>query len=394
MESEIQPIVEGNVVIRQTVLPQYRASFFRQLSKHCAGKLILIAGDRAEQGVHVSNSNTGFEVVQVKNRSVGSGVFQLHWQTHVAKQIELLQPSIVVTDLNMRLVDTNSLIKRMHRLGVPVIGWGLGSTNFFGHPFVRVRNALRRHSLARFDGLIAYGSVAARQFQEELNLPTEKVRIAVNSVTCRKDVVDSSDLTAGPLRILTVGRLIEGKRFDVLIDAVAMAQNELLEISGRSLELIIVGDGPLLDSIRQLATRLHVNVRFEGAKHGSDLRHIASGCELFVLPGLGGLAIQEAMSCGLPVVVGKADGTEVDLVRGNGWIVDGSAEEIAHAIVLAERSPDVTAEFGRESARICRDEVNVEQMAVSYATALEHYRRRFRRRTSAVSSQKNSFPDN
>ena len=36
--------------------------------------------------------------------------------------------------------------------------------------------------------------------------------------------------------------------------------------------------------------------------------------DVFVLPGLGGLAISDAMIHGLPVIAGKADGTEIDLV--------------------------------------------------------------------------------
>ncbi|MFN8426382.1 MAG: glycosyltransferase [Anaerolineales bacterium] len=40
------------------------------------------------------------------------------------------------------------------------------------------------------------------------------------------------------------------------------------------------------------------------------------------LPGTGGLAVQEAMSYGLPVIVAQGDGTQDDLVRKeNGWQV-------------------------------------------------------------------------
>ena len=35
---------------------------------------------------------------------------------------------------------------------------------------------------------------------------------------------------------------------------------------------------------------------------------------IFVLPGTGGLAINEAMAYGLPVICSEADGTEKDLV--------------------------------------------------------------------------------
>ena len=45
-----------------------------------------------------------------------------------------------------------------------------------------------------------------------------------------------------------------------------------------------------------------------------ETAHFA-GADLFVLPGTGGLAVQEAMSYALPVIVAKGDGTQEDLVR-------------------------------------------------------------------------------
>ena len=39
-----------------------------------------------------------------------------------------------------------------------------------------------------------------------------------------------------------------------------------------------------------------------------------------MLPGTGGLAVQQAMAHGLPVIVAQGDGTQDDLVRPeNGW---------------------------------------------------------------------------
>jgi glycosyltransferase involved in cell wall biosynthesis len=57
--------------------------------------------------------------------------------------------------------------------------------------------------------------------------------------------------------------------------------------------------------------------------------------DLFVLPGLGGLAINQAMMHGLPVVCGPADGTERDLLAGGkvGRLLDRvTPESLASAI--------------------------------------------------------------
>ena len=57
-----------------------------------------------------------------------------------------------------------------------------------------------------------------------------------------------------------------------------------------------------------------------GPSTATELEPYFAEADLFVLPGTGGLAVQEAMAHGLPVIVAKGDGTQDDLVRdGNGW---------------------------------------------------------------------------
>ncbi len=58
---------------------------------------------------------------------------------------------------------------------------------------------------------------------------------------------------------------------------------------------------------------LHQN--FRAPNMGRNLDSYFSSADLFVLPGTGGLAVQEAMSHGLPVIMGQGDGTNDDLVR-------------------------------------------------------------------------------
>ena len=84
--------------------------------------------------------------------------------------------------------------------------------------------------------------------------------------------------------------------------------------------LLIVGDGPERAALESLAKEVYPSAEFIGAKHGAELKPYFEQADLFVLPGTGGLAVQEAMSYGLPVIVAKGDGTQDDLVReGNGW---------------------------------------------------------------------------
>jgi glycosyltransferase involved in cell wall biosynthesis len=135
--------------------------------------------------------------------------------------------------------------------------------------------------------------------------------------------------------------------------------------------LVIVGDGPERAALEDLAKRVYPSAEFPGAKHGADLAPYFSAADLFVLPGTGGLAVQQAMSYGLPVVMGRGDGTNDDLVRpANGWQVP---DPVALRDVLQEALGDVPRlrRMGAESYRIVSEEINLERMVGVFVEALD-----------------------
>jgi glycosyltransferase involved in cell wall biosynthesis len=96
--------------------------------------------------------------------------------------------------------------------------------------------------------------------------------------------------------ILFVGRLLARKRIDSLLRACAEMPD--------SPRLIIIGDGSERGNLEALAKQVYPSAEFIGAKHGDELKSYFAGADLFVLPGTGGLAVQEAMSYGLPIIMG------------------------------------------------------------------------------------------
>jgi glycosyltransferase involved in cell wall biosynthesis len=135
---------------------------------------------------------------------------------------------------------------------------------------------------------------------------------------------------------------------------------------------MIVGDGPERSSLETLAKEIYPTVEFIGAKHGSELKPYFEAADLFVLPGTGGLAVQEAMSYGLPIIVAKGDGTQDDLVRpGNGWqIPPDDYAVLVSTMKTALADAARLREMGRESFRIVSQEINIQKMAEAFVTAL------------------------
>jgi glycosyltransferase involved in cell wall biosynthesis len=136
--------------------------------------------------------------------------------------------------------------------------------------------------------------------------------------------------------------------------------------------LVIVGDGPARREFESLAERIYPQTEFKGAIHGSDLEPYFMQADLFVLPGTGGLAVQQAMAYGLPVIAAQGDGTQADLVRpDNGWQVPADdLPAVIHALDDALGDVSRLRRMGRESYRIVRDEINLSVMVNVFLKAI------------------------
>jgi glycosyltransferase involved in cell wall biosynthesis len=166
--------------------------------------------------------------------------------------------------------------------------------------------------------------------------------------------------------VLFVGRLQARKRLDILLRACATLPDSLHP------RLIIVGDGPAREEFETLAEEVYPSAEFVGAKYGDEVATYFAAADLFALPGTGGLAVQQAMSYGLPVIVAQGDGTQDDLVRPeNGWQVP-PGDQAAFTQALRQALSDVTRlrHRGAESYRIVAEEVNIESMVADFVKAL------------------------
>jgi glycosyltransferase involved in cell wall biosynthesis len=140
----------------------------------------------------------------------------------------------------------------------------------------------------------------------------------------------------------------------------------------QDVRLVIVGDGPERAELESLAKEIYPDAEFVGAKHGGELKSYFEEADLFVLPGTGGLAVQEAMSYGLPIIVAQGDGTQDDLVReGNGWqIPPDDFDALVNTMKDALSDVARLRRMGEESYRIVKDEINTGKMAETFVRAL------------------------
>ena len=111
---------------------------------------------------------------------------------------------------------------------------------------------------------------------------------------------------------------------------------------------------------------------FLGGSYGSELDALYTKADLFVLPGTGGLAIQQAMAKGLPVIVAEGDGTQEDLVDStNGWLLSSkSVDELATVIEEALGDLKKLRAKGKASFSRVKERYNLHTMVDVFVEAL------------------------
>lgn len=153
------------------------------------------------------------------------------------------------------------------------------------------------------------------------------------------------DRNNGQYYLIAVGRLIKRKGFEYLIRA--------LELLPANILLIIVGDGPMEEYLRETARKSKVSDRviLTGYVPRDHIYEYLQNADCFVLPSLHeglGIVVQEAMYVGLPIVCTN-NGGQTDLVKEprNGLLVrTGDVEMLAKAIRRLYEDRELRKEVG------------------------------------------------
>lgn len=153
----------------------------------------------------------------------------------------------------------------------------------------------------KIDHFICVSNNLKRYFSYKFNVSTKRSTVIHNGVESTTVTLSNSKST---YVVGACGRLVDIKGYHHLIQAFSKLPNDL------DLELHIVGDGPYRDKLEKIASTTYPQkVYFHG--HQQNPMEYISKFDVFVQPSLlegCGVAVLEAMSIGLPVVVSTAGG--------------------------------------------------------------------------------------
>jgi len=185
-----------------------------------------------------------------------------------------------------------------------------------------------------------------------------------------------------PPRFAFVGRLLELKGVDMLLEATARALRE------QNLELHIVGDGSIRSQLETLAATLGLNqhVVFHGFIPQKQCATLLADCDALVLPSIcecGGAVVLEAMAMGLPVIATKWGGPADYLDETSGILIEPRGRErfiadLAQAMVKLSNSRELGPWLGTSGrARVATEfdwEKKIDRILRVYTRASQLHR--------------------
>jgi glycosyltransferase involved in cell wall biosynthesis len=247
---------------------------------------------------------------------------------------------------------------------VPFVLWSESNSQDLRRGYAPVE-FLKREFLSKCTGFLVPGRAAQEYLCVHKKVKEEVIFTAPNAVdndlfataaaASRQNVAAlRRELDLPERYFLFTGRLVREKGVFELLSAYAKLDESVRQQVG----LVFVGDGvsrQLLEA--QAASVSPGEVRFAGFAQREQLAIYYALAEMLVLPTYAdtwGLVVNEAMACGLPVIVSRAAGCGSELVREN-WnglsVPPRDVSSLTEAMYSLARQPGLLASMGANSAQ-------------------------------------------
>jgi sugar transferase (PEP-CTERM/EpsH1 system associated) len=259
-------------------------------------------------------------------------------------------------------------------------GWDVGDldgsnarnrlTRRLYRPFVTRYVALSRHIQDYLQSSIGVRSDAIAQIYNGVDTARYS-----RTVGMRAPIMGSPFNEPGAWLIGTVGRLAAVKNQAGLICAAAAASRASSAARER-LRLVIVGDGPLMGELKELARAEGVGDHTWFAGSRDDVAQVLAGLDAFALPSLAeGISntLLEAMATGLPVIATQVGGnSELVTHDVSGMLVpSGDTAALTGALLGYLTDPVLARRHGVAARATVEARYSLERMVADYAALYE-----------------------
>lgn len=274
------------------------------------------------EGIEPVNPNSVANFVDIPYRRLG----KFFWQPRAISAVYRGKWDAVIFLGNPNFLSTWLAALAARAFGVPVLFWEHG----WRRREAKLKSTLRLSFFRMADRLLVYAP-RAKRLGVEAGYPESRIDVVWNSL----DLTEANDfysqiengglhsitpqeLFQSPKRplLLCTARITDKCRFDLLIKAAA-------ELSKRNMpcNILLVGAGPAVESLRELASDLNQPVYFFGACYDERiLSQLVYKADLSVSPGKVGLTAMHSMQYGTPVITHDNDDEQMPEVAA---VIDG-----------------------------------------------------------------------
>jgi glucosyltransferase len=245
---------------------------------------------------------------------------------HVKRLLEAEQPLLIHAHFGVDAIDAWPLARALRLpMLVTLHGYDINIHRTWweaGNAGCQMRFYPRRLLRLAHEANVTFIAVsrALRERAIKFGIPAEKLRVSYIGINTAKFAPGKMPIEQRPLQVLFVGRLVEKKGCQYLIEAIAAVQKELPTAS-----LVVIGDGPLRRDLEQTAAKCGASVLFRGAQTSADVKRELDASRILCLPSVTaengdaesfGLVLLEAQASGVPVVSSALGGATEGIREG------------------------------------------------------------------------------
>lgn len=302
-----------------------------------------------------------------------------HKWPSINQYIREKRPAVVVVNTHLRHPDCWQLPKICRDNGATAVAWSKVHS-FSGAPAPLLK-VMKRRMFERFELFIVYGELARSELRN-LGIPQERIFVAQNTVDTAHIFERGDEIRrrAVELRrrhglddarvLLSIARFDPEKRLSDLLAAWPR-----LREADPDLRLVLVGDGPLLDDLRDRAAAIdRERILLIGrAPEGDDYAWIAAA-DATIQCGAVGLAMNQSMALGVPTVIADEIGSDTEiLVDGRtGWRYPrGDIRRLAETVEEALFTSEARQRITTAAQVLLRDHASIQKMTQSMSTCID-----------------------
>lgn len=286
------------------------------------------------------------------------------WQLEVIYKRAVLQNGTPDVIYSHYLHNTLKAIPLRQKYNIPIVAIEHWSQMAYS-PIPKNTISTAKQVYASIDQLLTVSSALKNNIKQQIGVDS----IVIPNILGKEFHYTKQDkIKDKTFHLITTGRLIPEKHFDMLIQAVA-------NISSLPLKLSIIGDGSERKKLQKLIYKLHVKnqVQLLGHKSKQEIVALLQESDIFVLPSQSetfGVAYIEALACGLPIIATDCGGPRDIVTKNNGLLIPINNQHALEQAII-QMCSNLTSYDNEAIAEDCQNRFSSNNIAKRITKILE-----------------------